>query len=54
MNEKEYDWIKARHELAGEVMVRPINKDESEFVSQDGYIYLIKDLDFSKIEQFSQ
>lgn len=53
MNEREYDWIKARHELAGDVMVRPINKDGSEFVSQDGYIYLVKDLDFTNVKQSS-
>lgn len=38
MNNIEYNWIKAHHELAGEVMVRQRSKGSS-------------DLDFTKVEQ---
>jgi hypothetical protein len=51
MNNIEYNWIKAHHELAGEVMVRQRSKGSSDFISQDGYVYLISDLDFTKVEQ---
>ena len=51
MNNIEYNWIKARHELAGEVMVRQRSKGSSDFISQDGFVYLISDFDFTKVEQ---
>lgn len=47
MNNIEFNWIKARHELAGEVMVRQRSKGSTDFISQDGYVYLISDLDFT-------
>ena len=51
MNNIECNWIKAHNELAGEVMVRQRSKGSSDFISQDGYVYLISDLDFTKVEQ---
>ena len=51
MNNIEYNWIKARHELACEVMVRQRSKGSSDFISQDGFVYLISDFDFTKVEQ---
>ncbi|MFW5517381.1 MAG: hypothetical protein ACOCPA_00825 [Segatella copri] len=51
MNNIEYNWIKAHHELAGEVMVRQRSKGSSGFISQDGWVNLISDLDFMKVEQ---
>ena len=51
MNNIEYNWIKEHHGLAGEVMVRQRRKGSSDFISQDGYVYLISDLDFTKVEQ---
>ena len=38
-------------EHEGEVMVRQRSKGSSDFISQDGYVYLISDLDFTKVEQ---
>ena len=49
MNNIEYNWIKARNELAGEVMVRQRSKGSSDFISQDGFVYLISDFDFTKV-----
>ena len=51
MNNIEYNWIKEHHELVGEVMVRQRSKGSSDFILQDGYVYLISDLDFTKVEQ---
>lgn len=51
MNNIEYNCIKAHHELAGEVMVRQRSKGSSDFISQDGWVYLISDLDFTKVKQ---
>lgn len=51
MDNIEYNWIKAHHELAGEVMVRQRSKGSYDFISQDGHVYLISDLDFTKVEQ---
>ena len=51
MNSIEYNCIKAHHELAEEVMVRQRSKGSSDFISQDGYVYLISDLDFTNVEQ---
>lgn len=51
MNSIEYNWIKSHHELAGEVMVRQRSKGSSDFISQDGLVYLISDLDFTKVKQ---
>ena len=51
MDNIEYNWIKEHHELEGEVMVRQRSKGSSDFISQDGYVYLISDLDFTNVEQ---
>lgn len=51
MNNIEYNCIKSHHELTGEVMVRKRSKGSSDFISQDGLVYLISDLDFTKVEQ---
>lgn len=51
MNNIEYNWIKAHHGLTGEVMVRQRSKGSPDFISQDGYVYLISDLDFTKVKQ---
>ena len=51
MNSIECNWIKAHHELVGEVMARQRSKGSSDFISQDGYVYLISDFDFTNVEQ---
>lgn len=51
MNNTGYNWIKAHHELAGEVMVRQRSKGSPDFISQNGCVYLIGDLDFTNVEQ---